>query len=67
MALSEQATSGLATTLGFTPGGFSCLIASAYENGSATGQLDTEDTAPMAGVLVTVHHAGDRKFNIELH
>lgn len=56
--------------LGFTSGAAAYLLGEAQANGQHTGFLDAEDISgdsPLAGILVTAHHAGDRTFMIEIH
>jgi hypothetical protein len=66
MAISADAAQALAHTLSLTSGDMAYLLGKAMAEGKATGYTDVEGS-PMCGVLVTVHHAGDRKFMIELH
>jgi hypothetical protein len=64
MAISAKAAQTVVESFGVTPGDAAATIERAAETGSATGYLDH---GPYAGILITVHHAGDRKFTVELH
>jgi hypothetical protein len=66
MAISAETAQKLSESLGLSQRDMTELRESAVKNGSATGYTDVEGS-PMCGVLITVHHAGDGKFMIELH
>ena len=64
MAISSKAAQNVLTTLTIAPGQAAKLVALASTEGWATG---TRSDGPMCGILVTVHHAGNSLFIVEVH
>lgn len=64
MAVTAKATADALQVLHLTTREREFLIETARELGSATGVPTWE---PLSGMLITVHHAGNERYEIQIH